>query len=108
MAPLHRKALMGLDRKFFAAEENLNLMSSGSLADTARAAGLARFGSAWVILGWPTNLLPSSVKARLPDWREPAAAVPASSGRLWHLASLAAVRRGFRTLPAIPSLRSTT
>ena len=46
------------------------------------------------------------MKARLPDWRErrPARLFRRSSGRLWHLASLAAVRRGFRTLPAIPSL----
>ena len=62
-APLYRKALMGLDRKFFAAEENLNLMSSGSLADAARAAGLARFRITSVgMLGWPTNLLLIAVK----------------------------------------------
>jgi hypothetical protein len=57
-APLFRKALTGLHREFFAAEENLNLLSSGTLAQAARAAGLSRLRISSVgLLGWPTNLL---------------------------------------------------
>ena len=57
-APLYRKALIALHKDFFAAEENLNLLSRGSLADTARTAGLDGLRITSVgILGWPTNLL---------------------------------------------------
>jgi SAM-dependent methyltransferase len=57
-APLFRKALIGLHREFFAAEENLNLLSPGSLAEAARAAGIERFRITSVgMLGWPSNLL---------------------------------------------------
>jgi hypothetical protein len=57
-ASLYRRTLIRLNREFFAAEENLNLLSSGSLAAAARAAGLDRFRVTSVgMMGWPTNLL---------------------------------------------------
>jgi SAM-dependent methyltransferase len=63
-APIFRKALLKLDREFFAAEENLNLLSHGTFGDAARAAGLDRHRIASVgILGWPTNLLLMARKA---------------------------------------------
>jgi hypothetical protein len=62
--PLFRKLLINTHREFFAAEENLNLLSPGSFADAARAAGLDRFRIASVgLLGWPTNLLLMAAKA---------------------------------------------
>ncbi len=57
-APSYRGTLIRLHREFFAAEENLHLLSFGSLADAARAEGLDRFRITSVgMLGWPTNLL---------------------------------------------------
>lgn len=57
-ASLFRKTLVLLNREFFAAEDNLNLLSSGSLAEAARVAGVDRFRVTSVgMLGWPTNLL---------------------------------------------------
>jgi SAM-dependent methyltransferase len=57
-APLYRKALAKLGMEFFAAEENLNLLSRRNLADTARAAGIRRFRIASVsLLGLRTNLV---------------------------------------------------
>jgi hypothetical protein len=59
-----RKVLVKTHREFFALEENLNLLSPGSLADAARAAGVDRFRIASVgLLGWPTNLLLIATKA---------------------------------------------
>jgi SAM-dependent methyltransferase len=56
--PLFRKLLIWLRRDFFAAEENLNLLSPASLAQAARLAGLEHFQITSVgLLGWPTNLL---------------------------------------------------
>ena len=53
-----RSILRGLGRDFFADEANLNLMSGASLADAARAAGIANFRVETVsLLGWPSNLL---------------------------------------------------
>jgi len=65
--PLYRKVLIGLHRGFFAREENLNLLSAGTLADAARAAGIDRFRITSVgILGWPTNLLLVAFKSSPP------------------------------------------
>ena len=56
--PLFRKTLMALGRQFFADEENLNLLSSTGLTQTAADAGMSNFGISSVSLsGWPTNLL---------------------------------------------------
>lgn len=55
---LFRSVLRLLGRSFFAAEENLNLMSRRELASCARAAGLKSFRIESVSLwGWPSNLL---------------------------------------------------
>jgi hypothetical protein len=55
---LYRKTLAALGKDFFADEANLNLLSSGSLARTAGAAGIADFRIGSVsLLGLPTNLL---------------------------------------------------
>jgi hypothetical protein len=60
----YRRALIRLNREFFAAEENLNLLSAASLADAARSAGLDRLRITSVgMLGWPTNLLLIAHKA---------------------------------------------
>jgi SAM-dependent methyltransferase len=57
-ARTYRRTLIKLHREFFAAEENLNLLSAASLADAARAAGVDRFRITSVgMAGWPTNLL---------------------------------------------------
>ena len=54
----HRALLNAIGHKFFAAEENLNLLSPGSLGAVAREAGLADFAVRSVCLaGLPTNLL---------------------------------------------------
>ena len=51
-------ALATLGMEFFAAEENLNLLSRRTLADTARAAGIRRFRIASAsLLGLRTNLV---------------------------------------------------
>lgn len=56
--PLNQKILVVLGHHFFADENNLNLMSSRSLARAARAAGLERFDIGSVaLLGLRTNLL---------------------------------------------------
>jgi SAM-dependent methyltransferase len=53
-----RRTLIALKRDFFAEERNLNLMSAGSLARAARAAGLEDFRIRSVtLMAWPTNLL---------------------------------------------------
>ncbi len=57
-APLYRKGLVALGKEFFAAEENLNLLSRRSLAIVADVAGIEHFRLAEVsLLGLPTNLL---------------------------------------------------
>lgn len=54
----YRKLLLSLGFGFFADENNLNLLSRRSLSQTARAAGIERFGIGSVsLLGLPTNLL---------------------------------------------------
>lgn len=56
--PMFRRALTMLGREFFAAEENLNLLSARELARLATAIGIERFHIGTVaLLGWPTNLL---------------------------------------------------
>ncbi len=64
---LHRRLLTLLGRRFFADEENLNLLSRASLARAARAAGIERFRIDHVSLcGLPTNLLLVAMKPRGP------------------------------------------
>jgi len=56
--PLHRRALVGLGREFFATEANLNLLSRADLLRMARNAGIGAAEIRTVgLLGWPTNLL---------------------------------------------------
>jgi ubiquinone/menaquinone biosynthesis C-methylase UbiE len=63
--PLYRKALTAIGKEFFAAEENLNLLSRRSLAQVAQLAGLKSIRVSSVsLLGWPTNLLLISHKER--------------------------------------------
>lgn len=55
---LHRPIFKALGRGFFADEQNLHLLSPGTLAQAAREAGIERFRIGSVSLaGWPTNLL---------------------------------------------------
>jgi hypothetical protein len=55
---LYRKMLLALGYGFFADQNNLNLLSGGSLSRAARAAGIERFRIGSVsLLGLPTNLL---------------------------------------------------
>lgn len=55
---VHRPIFRALGREFFADEDNLNLMTPGTLAKAARAAGIGDFKVESVSLGgWPTNLL---------------------------------------------------
>ncbi len=55
---LHRRLLRGLGHDMLSREENLNLLSTGTLSAAARAAGMTRFRISSVsLLGWPTNLL---------------------------------------------------
>jgi ubiquinone/menaquinone biosynthesis C-methylase UbiE len=55
---VHRPIFRALGRAFFADEDNLNLMTPGTLAKAARAAGIKDFRVESVSLGgWPTNLL---------------------------------------------------
>ncbi|HEY5412051.1 MAG TPA: methyltransferase domain-containing protein [Caulobacteraceae bacterium] len=55
---VHRPIFRALGRDFFADEENLNLLSPGTLTKAARAAGIKDFRVDSVSLGgWPTNLL---------------------------------------------------
>jgi hypothetical protein len=57
-SPLYRKLLVALRRKFFADENNLNLMSARALAFATRAAGIDSFDIRSVSLcGWSTNLM---------------------------------------------------
>ncbi len=57
-AGVHRPIFRALGRDFFADEANLNLLSPGTLARAAKAAGIATFRIESVSLGgWPTNLL---------------------------------------------------
>lgn len=61
---LFRKALTALGKSFFADEQNLNLLSPGSLAKAAREAGIPGFRVESVsLMGWPTNLLLIAHKA---------------------------------------------
>ncbi len=61
---VHRPIFRALGRDFFADEDNLNLMSPGTLAGAARAAGIPDFRVESVSLGgWPTNLLLIAKKA---------------------------------------------
>lgn len=54
----HRKILIALGHDFFAAEDNLNLLSRGTLSDAAEAAGIESSYIASVsLLGLTTNLL---------------------------------------------------
>jgi FkbM family methyltransferase len=56
--PVFRRVLAALGKDFFAAEENLNLLSAGELVRIAAAVGIENFHIATVALfGWPTNLL---------------------------------------------------
>ena len=55
---LHRRLLTAMGHGFFADEQNLNLLSAGSLARAAQAAGISPFRIESVSLaGLPTNLL---------------------------------------------------
>jgi hypothetical protein len=55
---VHRPIFRALGRGFFADEANLNLLSPGTLAKAAKAAGIPNFRIDSVSLGgWPTNLL---------------------------------------------------
>lgn len=60
-APVFRGIMRRSGRAFFAAEENLNLMSAGSLIEAARQAGtLVKFAARVENVrlgGWPSNLL---------------------------------------------------
>ncbi len=61
---VHRPIFRALGRQFFADEDNLNLMTRGTLAKAARAAGIRDFRVESVSLGgWPTNLLLVAKKA---------------------------------------------
>jgi hypothetical protein len=54
----YRRLLSALGYEFFADEDNLDLLSSRSLADTAAAAGIPQFKIPSVSLfGFPTNLI---------------------------------------------------
>jgi len=58
---LFRRVLVGIGREFFAAEENLNLLSRRTLDEAARNAGIPGFRIDCVrLVGWPTNLLLSA------------------------------------------------
>lgn len=60
----HRALLSAIGQNFFAAEENLNLLSPRALGAVARQAGVAEFAIGTVALaGLPTNLLLAAVKA---------------------------------------------
>ena len=55
---LYRRVLTAVGKDFYAAEENLNLLSRNNLTQTARSAGIERMQIDTVALaGWPTNLL---------------------------------------------------
>ena len=55
---LYRRILTGIGQSFFADEQNLNLLSPGTLRRAAKAAGIANFKVETVSLaGLPTNLL---------------------------------------------------
>ena len=57
-AGVHRPIFSALGRDFFAKEENLNLLTASTLAQSAKAAGIPNFRIDSVALaGWPTNLL---------------------------------------------------
>ncbi len=61
---VHRPIFRALGREFFADEANLNLLTPGTLAKAARAAGIPKFRVDSVSLGgWPTNLLLVAKKA---------------------------------------------
>ena len=54
----YRKLLSAVGERFYATEENLNLLSRNDLAAAAKAAGIADFEVTSVsLLGWPANLL---------------------------------------------------
>jgi hypothetical protein len=61
---MFRRTLTAMGKSFFADEQNLNLLSPGTLARAAREAGIPGFRVEWVSLaGWPTNLLLVARKA---------------------------------------------
>jgi hypothetical protein len=61
---LYRRLLTAVGKPFFAAEENLNLLSRHGLARLARAVGIEPIQIGSVSLGgWPTNLLLMGKKA---------------------------------------------
>jgi len=56
--PVFRRILVGIGRGFFAAEDNLNLLSAGELAAICRALDIVRYRIDSVRLGgWPSNLI---------------------------------------------------
>jgi hypothetical protein len=62
--PAFRAVLNRTGKGFFAQEENLNLMSRGTLARAARSAGIGHFKVTSVpLLGWPTNLILVATKS---------------------------------------------
>lgn len=57
-AELHRALLKNVGMGFFATEDNLNLLSRGSLTGLASAAGIdGRHVGTVALFGWPTNLI---------------------------------------------------
>jgi hypothetical protein len=64
----YHKLLIALDRGFFADENNLNLLSSRTLAQLAKAAGIQNFDIKSVsLLALPTNLLLIARKPGVPN-----------------------------------------
>jgi len=62
---LFRSVLYWIGHDFFAREENLNLLSAGSLAQIADRAGIKYYAiDAVSLFGWPTNLLLFGNKSR--------------------------------------------
>lgn len=56
--PTFRAILKMVGKDFFAQEENLNLMSKGTLVEAARRAGIGDFRAETVsFFGWPSNVL---------------------------------------------------
>ena len=62
--PMFRAILGKIGKDFFSREENLNLMSSGTLTRAAKSAGIKNFMVTSVpLLGWPTNLILVATKS---------------------------------------------
>jgi hypothetical protein len=69
---LYRKVLVALGKEFFAAEENLNLLSRATLAGMAGDVGIERFRIEEVSLLWlPTNLLLFGARSGLAEASSP-------------------------------------